>query len=168
MELTTLFNHYLDKITPKRLERWIGFTLLEIFFLLRIYILNSHHLVTYIVSVYLLHSLVMFLTPRDESIPDPFEEFDEYEEYIPQTVDDEFRPFLRRLPEFDFWCRSMGLILFAWFTTFFSFFNITVYVPILILYFIFMIFLTAHKMYKHIKKYHYNPFFGDKEQYGKK
>jgi len=44
---------------------------------------------------------------------------------------EEFRPFMRRLPEFKFWLSTMKSTLIAFFCTFFEFFDIPVFWPIL-------------------------------------
>ncbi|KAG0434747.1 Protein RER1 [Dictyocoela muelleri] len=155
---------YLDKLIPLHRERWLIFAFTFIFFFARIIYISSHYLITYILSIYLLHALISFLTPKEDNIPDPFENFDD-DVYIPQTIDDEFRPFMRRLPEYDFWSLCMKLVLLALFFTFLPFFDIPVNVPILVIYFIIMVILTARNMYRHMKKYQYNPFISNKEVY---
>lgn len=100
--LLSKFQYYLDKTAPKKIERWVFFCCFIFLYSVHILYIQTHYLVTYITSIYLLHGLIGFCTPQEESIPDPFDNIDE-EVYIPQTVDDEFRPFMRRLPEFDFW-----------------------------------------------------------------
>ncbi|CAN0443897.1 unnamed protein product, partial [Scytosiphon promiscuus] len=47
-----------------------------------------------------------------------------------------FRPFSRRLPEFQFWLSSQKGLLMAFGMTFFSLFDIPVFWPILLIYFI--------------------------------
>jgi len=39
---------------------------------------------------------------------------------------EEFRPFVRRLPEFKFWYQSQRAVTFAFGATFFQFFNVPV------------------------------------------
>ncbi|ELQ76227.1 Golgi proteins involved in ER retention (RER) [Trachipleistophora hominis] len=158
------FQYYLDKTAPKKLERWVFFSCVLVLYFIRILYIQTHYLVTYVLSIYLLHGLIGFCTPQEESIPDPFDNIDE-EVYIPQTVDDEFRPFMRRLPEFDFWWLSVRLVLISFLTTFSSLFDIPVYAPILVIYFIVISLLTAKNLYRHMKKYNYNPFYVAKESY---
>ncbi|KAM0675913.1 retention in endoplasmic reticulum protein 1 [Gurleya vavrai] len=164
MKPSTLFQIYLDRITPYKRERWIAFSLLIAIFILRIVFIQQFFLLTYCTFIYLLHSLIEFLTPKEENIPDPFENFDD-DVYIPQTIDDEFRPFIRRLPEFDFWLKSLKLMLSAFFMSFFELFDVPVFVPLLIFYFILICCLTARNLYKHMKKYKYNPFNTPKESF---
>lgn len=164
MKMFSKFQYYLDRTAPKKVERWTALGVLLTAYFIRILLIQTHYLVTYVLSIYLLHGLIGFCTPQEESIPDPFDNIDE-EVYIPQTVDDEFRPFMRRLPEFDFWWLAVRLSLLAFFTTFFDLFDIPVYAPILIIYFVVISMLTAKNLYRHMKKYNYNPFYIPKESY---
>ncbi|KRH94192.1 Golgi proteins involved in ER retention (RER) [Pseudoloma neurophilia] len=161
------YQYYLDRTAPQKMGRWIGFAVLLVLFFLRIIIIQSHFLVTYVLSIYLLHGLIGFCTPQEESIPDPFDNIDD-DVYVPQQVDDEFRPFMRRLPEFDFWFLAVRLVLLAFFTTFFDLFDIPVFVPILVIYFLLISLLTAKNLYRHMKKYNYNPFLSGKETFKNK
>eukprot|EP00752_Nemacystus_decipiens_P001380 g1367.t1 len=61
------------------------------------------------------------------------------------TGSDEFRPFSRRLPEFQFWLSSQKGLLMAFGMTFFSIFDIPVFWPILLVYFIVLMFLTMKR-----------------------
>lgn len=164
MKIANLIQIYLDRIVPYKKERWMFFALLFLTFILKILITQRFFLITYCLSIYLLHSLIEFLTPKEENIPDPFENFDE-DVYIPTSTDDEFRPLIRRLPEFDFWAQSSKLVALSFFTTFFDLFDVPVFTPILIFYFILIVCLTIRNMYKHMKKYKYNPFTSDKNAY---
>jgi hypothetical protein len=164
MKIDNLIQIYLDKVVPYKRERWVAFALLFSMFFLRIVFIRAFYLITYCLSIYLLHGFISFCTPREEGIPDPFENFDN-DVYIPQTIDDEFRPFIRRLPEFDFWLFATKLVLLSFFATFFSIFNIPVFAPILFFYFVIVACLTAKNLYKHMRKYKYNPFFASKNSY---
>ncbi|KAF7683281.1 Protein RER1 [Astathelohania contejeani] len=166
MKWYSILQIYLDKLVPLKTERWLGFVLLLILYTLRILIKQSHYLITYCLAIYLLHGLIGFCTPRQETIPDPFENYTD-DDYTPQPIDDEFRPFIRRLPEYDFWMFSTKLVLICLFATFFDFIDIPVYAPILIIYFILISALTAKNLYQHMKKYNYNPFYSYKDVYGK-
>jgi len=55
---------------------------------------------------------------------------------LKQSDDREFRPFVRRLPEFKFWLQAQRSVLFAIMATFFDAFNVPVFWPILVLYFL--------------------------------
>ena len=78
---------------------------------------------------------------------------------------EEFRPFSRRLPEFKFWYASVRAVVIAFCMTFFSIFDIPVFWPILLLYFIALFFLTMKRQIKHMIKYRYVPFSMGKTRY---
>ncbi|CAK5085296.1 unnamed protein product [Meloidogyne enterolobii] len=65
-------------------------------------------------------------------------EFDEDDEgpVLPKSNSEEFRPFMRRLPEFKFWLSTMKSTLVAFTCTFFEVFDVPVFWPILVMYFI--------------------------------
>ena len=80
---------------------------------------------------------------------------------------EEFRPFSRRLPEFKFWYASVRAVVIAFCMTFFSIFDIPVFWPILLLYFIALFFLTMKRQIKHMIKHRYVPWsFGKKSHSG--
>ncbi|KAF7792765.1 hypothetical protein EIP86_003863 [Pleurotus ostreatoroseus] len=87
------YQQILDKITPFVLYRWLGTAGL----------LNAH-------AIYLLNLLLAFLQPKfdpslqDDLLADEIEGGGEEEATLPSQRDDEFRPFVRRLPEWQFWC----------------------------------------------------------------
>lgn len=83
---------------------------------------------------------------------------------VPQDGN-EFKPFFRRLPEFQFWYSSTNATLIALFLTLFSFFDIPVYWPVLLFYFIILFVLTMKKQIQHMVRYRYVPFTIGKQKY---
>lgn len=149
-----------DKLSPLPAYRW-GFTgALVLLYAYRIFIIKSHAVVTYCAAVYLLHAFILFATPKDQSIPDPFEEVDE--EYNPSNIDNDFRPYVRRLPEYSFWVFATQIVLTAFFLTLLDFMDIPVFIPILAMYFIFIVCMTAYKLWVHSHKFKYSLFFSSK------
>jgi hypothetical protein len=57
------------------------------------------YIVAYAFMIYLLNLFIAFLSPRFEPA---FEEEND-EPGLPTKADEEFKPFVRRLPEFKFW-----------------------------------------------------------------
>lgn len=56
------------------------------------------YIVTYALGIFNLNLLLGFLTPQvDPELEGPT---------LPSRKEDEFRPFVRRLPEFKFWCEA--------------------------------------------------------------
>lgn len=81
---------------------------------------------------------------------------------------EEFRPFIRRLPEFKFWLSATQAILLSLGATMFSVFDIPVFWPILVLYFITLFVITMRRQIEHMIRYKYLPFdIGRKARYGR-
>ena len=73
------------------------------------------------------------------------------------THAEEFRPFTRRVPEFKFWYNSSKAIVIAFFLTFFKIFDIPVFWPILLWYFVVLFFSTMKRQIQHMIKHKYVP-----------
>ncbi|KIH58405.1 Rer1 family protein [Ancylostoma duodenale] len=140
------YQYYLDRLTPQTAVRWVIAVIAIITFCARILYLQGFYIVAYAVGIYYLNLLLLFLTP---SI-DPALEDDDDGPVLPSKTNDEFRPFMRRLPEFKCWHSAMKATLIAIICTFFEFFNVPVFWPILVMYFIILFFLT---MKRQIMKY---------------
>lgn len=67
---------------------------------------------------------------------------------LPTKQDEEFRPFIRRLPEFKFWHSATRAITIAFTCTWFEFFDIPVFWPVLVVYWLILFTLTS-KSYSH-------------------
>lgn len=67
---------------------------------------------------------------------------------LPTKANEEFRPFIRRLPEFKFWYSVSKSTVIALFCTFFEVFNVPVFWPILVMYFITLFCLTMKRQIK--------------------
>ncbi|VDO18914.1 unnamed protein product [Heligmosomoides polygyrus] len=148
------YQYYLDKLTPQTAVRWTMAVVAIFTFAARILYLQGFYIVAYAVGIYYLNLLLLFLTP---SI-DPALEDDDDGPVLPSKTNDEFRPFMRRLPEFKCWHSAMKATLIAIFCTFFEFFNVPVFWPILVMYFIILFFLTMKRQIMHMIKYKYIPF----------
>ncbi|VVC87403.1 unnamed protein product [Leptidea sinapis] len=84
---------------------------------------------------------------------------------LPTRASEEFRPFIRRLPEFKFWLSVIKSTLFAFCCTFIDAFNIPVFWPILVMYFITLFCITMKRQIRHMIKYRYLPFTHSKPKY---
>nr|CAD7455384.1 unnamed protein product [Timema tahoe] len=84
---------------------------------------------------------------------------------LPTRANEEFRPFIRRLPEFKFWYSVTKSTVIAVICTFFDCFNIPVFWPILVMYFITLTCITMKRQIKHMIKYRYLPFTHGKPKY---
>ncbi|KAI0282839.1 retrieval of early ER protein Rer1 [Russula aff. rugulosa BPL654] len=168
------YQQNLDRITPHVVYRWVGTTVTIALFELRIVYAQGWYIVCYAHAIYLLNLLLAFLQPKfDPSLQDDLMA-DELEggegdspSPLPSNRDDEFRPFVRRLPEWQFWLSTTRATLISFFMTFSSVFDVPVYWPILVMYFCVLFVLTMRRQLQHMIKYRYVPFdWGRKTRYG--
>ncbi|THH13257.1 hypothetical protein EW146_g6935 [Bondarzewia mesenterica] len=126
-------------------------------------------------AIYVLNLLLAFLQPKfdpslqDDLMADEIEEGGGEDERspLPSSRDDEFRPFVRRLPEWQFWLSTTRATIISFFLTFSSVFDVPVYWPILVMYFFVLFILTMRRQIQHMIKYRYIPFdWGRKARYG--
>lgn len=102
--------------------------------------------VAYTVGIYLLNLFLLFLQPKfDPSLTqdEGLEDGDAGAPSLPTKQDDEFRPFIRRLPEFKFWHSATRALAIGFLCTWFSVFDIPVFWPVLVVYWILLFVLTS-------------------------
>ncbi|KAJ4794234.1 Rer1 family protein [Rhynchospora pubera] len=157
------FQFYLDKSTPHITGRWLGTLSIALFYALRVYFVQGFYIVTYGLGIYLLNLLIGFLSP----MVDPELEVSDGPT-LPTKGSDEFKPFIRRLPEFKFWYAITKAFLIAFLMIFFSVFDVPVFWPILLSYWIVLFVLTMKRQIMHMIKYRYLPFNVGKQTYGGK
>merc|ERR1719161_3075642 len=157
-----LQQHYLDKsiLWPK--ARWVSLAVALVIYCLRVYLLKGFYVVTYGLGIYLLNLLISFLSPA----VDPDTDGLEGSETVLPTNDGEYRPFTRKLPEFKFWVSAARAVLLSLVLTLFSVFDLPVFWPILLAYFILLVVLTMKDRVKHMIKHKYIPFSFGKQTYG--
>jgi hypothetical protein len=154
----------LDKITPLHLARWIFNIVLLVYFMYRVVYLQGFYIIAYVLGIFLLNQFILFLTPVvvDDLDGDPD---DEDEGALPTKSDEEFRPFMRRLPEFKFWYTTFKSLAISIFCTYFEIFDIPVFWPILVMYFITLFLVTMKRQIRHMIKHRYVPFSYGKVRY---
>ncbi|KAG6538421.1 hypothetical protein ZIOFF_003542 [Zingiber officinale] len=152
-DLSRAFQYYLDRSTPHTVGRWIGTLGLALVYSLRVYFLQGFYIVSYGLGIYLLNLLIGFLSP----MVDPEIEGSDGPS-LPMRGSDEFKPFIRRLPEFKFWYSITKAFCVAFAMTFFSVFDVPVFWPILLCYWIILFVLTMKRQIMHMIKYKYVPF----------
>mmetsp|Transcript_59999 Transcript_59999/g.95291 ORF Transcript_59999/g.95291 Transcript_59999/m.95291 type:complete len:223 (+) Transcript_59999:56-724(+) len=143
----------LDKSTPHSALRWVGFVCLTLLYLLRVWYLQGFYIVTYGLGIYLLNLFIGFLQPQDDMD-------DKNGQRLPSFAGEdegEFRPFARRVPEFKFWWSATKAVLISMTMTLFSVFDIPVFWPILLLYFIVLFTITMKRQIEHMIKHSYIP-----------
>ena len=79
---------------------------------------------------------------------------------------EEFRPFQRRIKEFQFWHVMFWSFFIGSILTFNEAFNVPVYWPLLLVYFILIFVITMRKQINHMIKYKYLPWDAGKAKYG--
>ena len=145
--------------------------------------------VAYALAIYLLNLFLAFLSPKFDPSSDALD--NEMEDgsvgTLPTRADDEFRPFIRRLPEFKFWYWATRAIVIGFCCSWFEIFNIPVFWPVLLVYWIMLFFLTSkapvpypspmqaltiifylvRQQIQHMIKYRYVPFSFGKKNYAK-
>lgn len=101
--------------------------------------------VAYSLGIYLLNLFLAFLQPKfdpsNEIIDNEME--DGTAGSLPTKQDEEFRPFIRRLPEFKFWYSATRAIVIGSVCTFFSIFDVPVFWPVLVVYWLILFTLTS-------------------------
>lgn len=160
-----MFQAWLDKTVPYLVARWIFTAAFYAVYFVRVFILKGWYIITYALAIYHLNLFIAFLSPKvDPSIYADDSDDDEGPK-LPTSTNEEFRPFIRRLPEFKFWYNGTRGIAIAMFLTFFSFFNVPVFWPILVMYFFVLFGVTMKRQIKHMIKYRYLPFTHGKTRY---
>ncbi|XP_023070915.1 protein RER1 isoform X1 [Piliocolobus tephrosceles] len=160
--LGQIYQSWLDKSTPYTAVRWVVTLGLSFVYMIRVYLLQGWYIVTYALGIYHLNLFIAFLSPKVD--PSLMEDSDDGPS-LPTKQNEEFRPFIRRLPEFKFWHAATKGILVAMVCTFFDAFNVPVFWPILVMYFIMLFCITMKRQIKHMIKYRYIPFTHGKRRY---
>ncbi|KAJ5087597.1 hypothetical protein N7456_011213 [Penicillium angulare] len=168
-KLTRQYQAYLDASTPHSTGRWVGTGVLLLCFFLRIVLSQGWYIVAYTLGIYLLNLFLAFLTPKfDPSLTqDEGLEDGDAGPILPNKNDEEFRPFIRRLPEFKFWHSATRAIAIGFVCSWFAVFNIPVFWPVLVVYWFILFVLTMRRQIQHMIKYRYVPFSFGKTRYGR-
>jgi hypothetical protein len=91
-----MYRFYLDKATPHAVYRWIGTLVIVAVYCSRLYYVRGFYIIVYGLGVYIVNLLSGFLSllvdPEHADGP-----------LLPTSCSDEFKPLIRRLPEFKFW-----------------------------------------------------------------
>ncbi|GAB5032403.1 rer1a [Nannochloropsis oceanica] len=157
VSLQRKWQHILDRSTVYVGLRWVIFVVMLGLYALRVFYINGWFIVTYGLGIYLLNNFIGFLSPQmDPESEGPL---------LPTNEREEYRPFARRLPEFKFWYQCAKATWVAFGMTFFDFFDVPVYWPILLLYFISLFVLTMKRQIRHMIKHRYVPWSNGKAKY---
>ncbi|KAJ1975619.1 hypothetical protein H4R34_004272 [Dimargaris verticillata] len=172
---------FLDSTISYTPQRWVFTAVALVAFLVRVFMTHRWYIVTYALGIYLLNLFLAFLTPKWET-NSALADMDEEDlegigsgpstsngpGLLPTSSSEEFRPFIRRLPEFKFWLSATRATLIAIVCTFIKALDIPVFWPILLVYFIILFVLTMRRQIAHMVKYRYVPFDLGKQNYRRK
>jgi len=163
------YQAWLDQSTPFVLYRWLGTAGFLLIFFLRVLLAQGWYIVAYALGIYLLNLFLAFLQPKfdpsNEAVDNDME--DGAAGSLPTKRDEEFRPFIRRLPEFKFWHSATRAVAIAFVCSWLEVFNVPVFWPVLVMYWIILFVLTMRRQIQHMIKYRYVPFSFGKTRYNK-
>ncbi|XP_061044939.1 LOW QUALITY PROTEIN: protein RER1-like [Eubalaena glacialis] len=163
--LGQVYQAWLDKSTPYTAVRWVVTLGLSFIYMIRVYLLPGWYIVTYALGIHHLNLLIAFLSPKVD--PSLMEDSDDGPS-LPTKQNEEFQSSIRSFPEFRSWHAVTKGILVAMVCTFFEAFNVRVFWPILVMYFIMLFIITMKRQIKHMIEYRYIPFtHGKKTHKGK-
>ncbi|CAM8883692.1 unnamed protein product [Rhodiola kirilowii] len=155
------YQYFIDKSTPYVLRRWIAFAVIFCIYALRVFMIERFHLITYFLGILVLQLFISFISPQvDPEMEGPG---------LPTKESDEFRPFVRRLPEFKFWHGLTMALCIAFVLTFFAALDVydICWPVILMIWFIYFVYKMKRRI-MHMVKYKYVPFSVGKPRYFKK
>lgn len=118
---------------------------------------NPTHTVAYSLGIYLLNLFLAFISPKfDPSLETDTDMEDGMpagQSSLPTKSDEEFKPFVRRLPEFKFWHSATRAICIAFLCSWSEIFNLPVFWPVLVVYWLILVFLTMRRQIQSMIKY---------------
>ncbi|KAJ9621271.1 hypothetical protein H2203_007323 [Taxawa tesnikishii (nom. ined.)] len=162
-----IYQAYLDKSTPYTTYRWAGTALVFLLFALRIFLAQGWYIVAYTLGIYLLNLFLAFISPKFDPSLEQDEGMEEGGSELPTKQNDEFKPFVRRLPEFKFWYSATKAVCLAFLCSWSEIFNLPVFWPVLVVYWLILVFLTMRRQIQHMLKYRYVPWDFGKKNYQK-
>ena len=164
MNVERQYQAAMDMLTPHVAVRWM--ITLALFFLFGTIVVigNGWFIVAYALAIYILNLFLAFLSPKfapddplSTDINDPMSP-------LPSSTNDDFKPFIRRLPEFKFWHAATRAIIFSLMATITRATDLPVFWPILLFYFCVLFAITMKRQILHMIKHNYVPMdFGKKK-----
>jgi len=176
-----MYQNYLDKSTPYTTYRWIATATVFVAFALRIVFAQGWYIgkssrpeptlcfpgpptlladnkcaVAYSLGIYLLNLFLAFISPKfDPSLDADTDMEDGMDSTLPTKSNEEFKPFVRRLPEFKFWHSATRAVVIAFMCSWSEIFNLPVFWPVLVVYWLILVFLTMRRQIQSMIKYRY-------------
>ena len=158
------YNVIKDKLIVYPLERWLFALILLLIYILRIVLTEGFYCLTYLIGILFLNSFIGFISPLED--PEEYE-LNSDDSFLPQKNNEEFKPFQRKLKEYSFWELVCITLIYSIILTFFKIFDVPVFWPLLLIYFLIVFALVMQKQIKRMVKYHYLPWDAGKARYGK-
>ena len=125
---------------------------------------QGYFIIAYGLGIYLLNNFIAFLSPMEDMVNSRIgldSDMDGNDDGLglptSRKEGEEYRPFARRLPEFKFWLGCTKGTVMGFGMTFFKMFDVPVFWPILLLYFIMLFFMTMKRQILHMYKHKYVP-----------
>ncbi|XP_040980107.1 protein RER1 isoform X2 [Harpia harpyja] len=160
--LGQIYQSWLDKSTPYTAVRWIVTLGLSFIYMIRVYLLQGWYIVTYALGIYHLNLFIAFLSPKVD--PSLMEDSGKMKNFGLSLEGSQSLNSGLILILFLRHSATKG-ILVAMACTFFEAFNVPVFWPILVMYFIMLFCITMKRQIKHMIKYRYIPFTHGKRKY---
>ena len=157
-----------DKIIIYVAERWGIIAILLLFYLIRIFLCKGYYALTYCIGIHFLNSFIAFISPLNDPEDEVELNLSNDNSFLPITNNEEFKPFQRKLKEFQFWNVMFWTLLIGINLTFFESFDIPTFWPLLLVYFILIFILTMRHQIAHMIKYNYLPWDTGKKNYNPK
>ena len=172
-----------DRIVPWKLSRWGAFGFLLFLYFLRTFVfVGGFYIVTYTMSIHLLYCLLILITPLND--PEHNDDDDglegaslpssgfavrgqEGEQQNGNNNNDasEHKPFIPKVGEFKVWRSMFRVVVIAFCLTFFSFFDLPVFWPILLLYFVMLFVTQMAGRIQHMMRHKYVPWNANKPKF---
>lgn len=157
---------FIDRLQPRMGVRYMILASVAAMYASRILSVHGFYVVTYALAIYLLKLFILFLQPAVELHSDDEDAQLLEDARHKQGHAGEYRPFNRKLPEFKAWHSACKGICIAYVCTFVPIFDIPVFWPILVLYFVVLFALTIKKQVMHMWRHKYVPWItGSKAAY---
>jgi hypothetical protein len=138
--------YHLDKSVLYIKTRWIIAAISLVVYALRVYSIQGFFIITYALGIYILNVCVGVMTPQANV--DAGEQMETTEE---------FRPFQRRVSEFQAWAMITRAAVLSLFATFCPALDLPVFWPILLMYFFFLLAVTCRNQISHMLRHGYVP-----------
>eukprot|EP00252_Welwitschia_mirabilis_P026207 TRINITY_DN848_c0_g1_i3.p1 TRINITY_DN848_c0_g1~~TRINITY_DN848_c0_g1_i3.p1 ORF type:complete len:180 (+),score=8.88 TRINITY_DN848_c0_g1_i3:109-648(+) len=145
-EMSMLFQRYLDKSVPHQVGRWIGTLAVASIYIIRVYYIQGFYIISYGLGIYVLNLLIGFLSPQVDPETEVLEGAS-----LPTRDSDEYA--------------LTKAFCVAFVMTFFSVFDVPVFWPILLCYWIVLFILTMKRQISHMIRYKYVPYSRGKQRY---